>query len=209
MPKIVISTPVYLELLKSFGVKYKYKKLINGKWRYYYADKREISVRWHEHNATKQELRTFIHDTITNPNYDENIKLCDIPSHFSDKLKLKLGININSLTMGSKELRHALNLEKHNIEPEDILTFRRVIQNKHSIIRWEGVSKQQRRKLIRFKGYLRGPIYFIATFNKYGELKLFDCYREGKIEKSVRPPCTCPEVNALDDSQPILIVTLL
>lgn len=30
-----------------------------------------------------------------------------------------------------------------------------------------------------------------------------------KIEKSVRPPCTCPEVNALDDSQPILIVTLL
>lgn len=209
MAKLVIKKSAYVELLKSFGVKYKYKKLINGKWRYYYADDREVSVRWHEHNATKQELRTFIHDTITNPNYDENIKLCDIPSHFSNKLKLKLGININSLTMGSKELRHALNLEKHNIEPEDILTFRRVIQNKHSIIRWEGVSKQQRRKLIRFKGYLRGPIYFIATFNKYGELKLFDCYREGKIEKSVRPPCTCPEVNALDDSQPILIVTLL
>ena len=69
------------------------------------------------------------------------------------------------------------------------------------------VSKEIKR--LKFKGYLRGTIYFIATFNKYGELKLFDCYREGNIEKSVKLPCTRPEVNALDDSQPILIVTIL
>ena len=207
--KIVVRKSFYKEFIKSFGVKYKSKKLINGKWRYYYADKREKSVKWHEHNATKQELRTFIHDTITNPNYEENIKLCDIPSHFSDKLKLKLGIKINSLTMGSSELRHSLNQTKHNITSEDILLFRRTIQNKHTIIRYEGTSKRRKSNLIKFKGYSRGTIYFIATYNKYGELKLFDCYREGKIEKSVRPLCTCPEANALDDSQPILIVSLI
>lgn len=207
--KIVVRKSFYKEFIKSFGVKYKSKKLINGKWRYYYADKREKSVRWHEHNATKQELRTFIQDTITNPKYEENIKICDIPSHFSDKLKLKLGISVKSLIMGSSELRHSLNQNKHNISPEDILLFRRTIQNKHTIFRYNGKSKRRKTNLIKFKGYIRGTIYFLASYNKYGELRLFDCYREGNIEKSVRLPCTSPEANALDDSQPILILTLI
>ena len=156
MIRIIIREDSYTELLKAFGVKYKHKELINGKWRYYYADKREVSVRWYQHNATKQELRTFIKDTIKNPNYIENIKLCDLPSSFSNRLKRKLGVDLNSLTMGSNELRHTLNHSKHKVSPEDILTFRRVIQNKHTIIRWQGESKKQKRKLISFKGYLNG-----------------------------------------------------
>ena len=195
------------DIEKAYGTKYKSKKLINGRRRYYYADEREESVKWYEHNANKQEIRDFIKESLKNPNYKENIKICDLPSHFSDKLKLKLGIRPIKLIMNSDGLRHSLNLERHNINPEDILLLQRVIQNKHTIIRNIGKSKRRKIDLIEFVGYSRGTIKFVLAIDlKNKELQLFDCYRNGKIEKSVRFPCTSPETNALDGSQPIISI---
>ena len=38
---LLVRKDIYDEIVKSYGVKYKYKKLINGKWRYFYADERQ------------------------------------------------------------------------------------------------------------------------------------------------------------------------
>lgn len=198
------------DIEKAYGTKYKSKKLINGKWRYYYADGREESVKWHDHNANKSEIREFINESFNNSEYKENIKICDLPSHFSDKLKLKIGVRPTKLIMNSDGVRHSLNLERHNINPEDILLLQKVIQNKHTIIRNAGKSKRRKNDLIEFTGYSRGTIKFILAIDeKNKELRLFDCYRDGKIEKSVRFLCTCPETNALDGSQPTISIRFI
>ena len=197
---------------KAYGVKYKYKKLINGKWRYYYADGREETKKWFETDATKQDLRNFIHESLKNKKYKEYIKICDLPSHFADKLQKKLGIRLKTLVLSSWGLRHSFVKKEHKINPEDILLFRKVIQNKKTVIEWEGESWRKHQKLISFRGYSNGTIFFIATFNKHGELQLFDCYRkeiDDDIEKSVRFPCTSPETNALDGSQPKLTISFI
>ncbi len=197
---------------KAYGVKYKYKKLINGKWRYYYADGREETKKWFETDATKQDIRNFIQESLKNKKYKEYIKICDLPSHFADKLQKKLGIRLKTLVLSSWGLRHSFVKKEHKINPEDILLFRKVIQNKKTVIEWEGESWRKHQKLISFRGYSNGTIFFIATFNKYGELQLFDCYRkeiDDDIEKSVRFPCTSPETNALDDSQPKLTISFI
>lgn len=198
------------EINKAFGVKYKSKKLINGKWRYYYTDGHEESVHWAKHEATKDEIRTFIKESYEDGNYNESIKICDFPSHFADKLKLKTGYRMTSLVFESRGIRHALNYKKHKINPEDILLLRKVIQNKHTIIRDGGKSKQQKKKLIEFTGYSRGIIKFVLeVVDSKKELRIFDCYREGNIEKSVSPLCTCPEDNALDGLQPIISINFI
>lgn len=58
---------------------------------------------------------------------------------------------------------------------------------------------------------MKNKTCFYATFNKYGELNLFDCYRkeDEELEKSVKAQCTSHKPNALDGSQPTLIITLL
>ena len=197
---------------KAYGVKYKYKKLINGKWRYYYADGREETKKWFETDATKQDLRNFIQESLKNKKYKEYIKICDLPSDFADKLQKKLGIRLKTLVLSSWGLRHSFVKKVHKINPEDILLFRKVIQNKKTVIEWEGESWRKHQKLISFRGYSNGTIFFIATFNKHGELQLFDCYRkeiDDDIEKSVRFPCTSPETNALDGSQPKLTISFI
>lgn len=209
--KLLVRRKVFEEIIKSFGVKYKYKKLINGKWRYYYSDNNVKKINWYDRDATKTELREFIQEAKNNKKYEEYIKICDVPSHFADKLQKVIGVRIRRLVMNSSDIRHALRI-RHNISEEDLLTFRKVIQNKKTIIEKSGETWSRKQKLIKFEGYSNGIIQFYATYNKYGELNLFDCYRkedEEELEKSVKAQCTSPKPNALDGSQPILIITLL
>jgi hypothetical protein len=129
------------------------------------------------------DLAEFIKYSKTDRNLDA-VSAGVVSTKAKNKVSELTGVDVTWLRMDGGHIRHAHKKANHNLEPDDLLLFEKVV-NEYDFAELDTERKNRGSKVLRFSADSDGEIIFVVGVHRKegGFLELLNAYRKKKVRR--------------------------